>query len=126
MYQVEGGLPLEWQATYHRIYRVVQQRWPISSGNRPVKLEADKGTEFTSAEMRHYCLDIGTTFAFASSNSCQQISANERAGRTLANMVRCFPADSGLPKFRWGELMQTAVYLSNRTTTRGNTQRDAV
>ena len=31
------------------------------------------------------------------------------------NIVRCLLADSGLPKFRWGELMQTAVVLSNRS-----------
>ena len=29
-------------------------------------------------------------------------------------MVRCMLADSGLPKFLWGELMFTAAFLSNR------------
>ena len=28
--------------------------------------------------------------------------------------MRCLLTDSGLPNFLWGELMQTAVYLSNR------------
>ena len=32
----------------------------------------------------------------------------------LAGIVRCLLADSGPPHFLWGELMQTAVYLSNR------------
>ena len=31
------------------------------------------------------------------------------------NIVRCMLADSTLPSLLWGELMQTAVYLSNRT-----------
>ena len=31
------------------------------------------------------------------------------------NIVRCLLADSGLPKFLWGELMQTAVLLNNRS-----------
>ena len=32
----------------------------------------------------------------------------------LAAIVRCLLVDSGLPHFLWGELMQTAVYVSNR------------
>ena len=30
------------------------------------------------------------------------------------NIVRCMLADSTLPSLLWGELMHTAVYLSNR------------
>ena len=33
---------------------------------------------------------------------------------TFVGIMRCLLADSGLPKFLWGELMLTAVYLSNR------------
>ena len=84
--------------------------------HRLVRLKVNKGTKFTSAEVRQYCLDIDTELDFTSPNTPQQIGANERAGRTLANMVRCFLADSGLPKFLWGEFMQSAVYLSNRTS----------
>ena len=43
-----------------------------------------------------------------------RIGSNERAGRTIAGIVRCLLADSGMSHFLWGELMQTAVYLSNR------------
>ena len=39
---------------------------------------------------------------------------SERVGRTLAAMVRCMLADSGLPKFLWRELMFTAAFLVNR------------
>ena len=78
-------------------------------------LRADKGTEFTSAAYRQYCLDIGIQLQFASPNTPQQIEANERAGRTIMNIVRCMLADSTLPGLLWGELMHTAVYLSNRT-----------
>ncbi|CAB1109507.1 unnamed protein product [Ectocarpus sp. CCAP 1310/34] len=61
-----------------------------------------------------YCQDIGIKLEFASPNTPQQIGANERAGRTILNVVRCLLADSTLPNFLWGELIQTAVYLSNR------------
>ncbi|CAB1113015.1 unnamed protein product [Ectocarpus sp. CCAP 1310/34] len=78
-------------------------------------LRADKGTEFTNAAYRQYCLDVGIQLQFASPNTPHQIGANERAGRTIMNIVRCMLADSTLPSLLWGELMQTAVYLSNRT-----------
>eukprot|EP00903_Cladosiphon_okamuranus_P019283 g17724.t1 len=87
----------------------------IPRGARIHVLRADKGTEFTSAVYRQYCLDVGIQLQFASPNTPQQIGANERAGRTIMNIVRCMLADSTLPSLLWGELMQTAVYLSNRT-----------
>ena len=86
----------------------------IPSDHRLVRLKADNGTKFTSAEVQQYYHDIGTKLELASPNNPQQIGANGRAGRTLANMMRCFLPDSGLPKFPCGELMQTAVFLSNR------------
>ena len=87
----------------------------VSRGALIYVLRADKGTEFTSAIFRQYCLDVGIQLQYASPNTPHQIGANERAGRTIMNIVRCMLADSTLPSLLWGELMQTAVYLSNRT-----------
>lgn len=84
------------------------------TGNRIEVLTGDQGTEYTSAAFREACRDLGIKLQFASPNTPQQIGANERAGKTIVGMVRCLLADSGLPKFLWGELMLTAVYLSNR------------
>ena len=87
----------------------------IPTGERIHTLRGDHGTEFTSAEFRQYCQDVGIKLEFASPNTPQQIGANERAGRTTLYIVRCFLADSTLPKFLWRVLMKTVVYLSNRT-----------
>ena len=87
----------------------------IPTGERIHTLRGDRGTEFTSAEFRQYCPDVGIKLKFVSQNTPQQIGANERAGRTILNIVRCFLADSTPPNFFWGELMKTAVYLNNRT-----------
>ena len=78
------------------------------------RLKADKGTEFTSSAFKQYCSDTAIKLEFASPNTPQQIGANERAGMTFVGIMRCLLADSGLPKFLWGELMLTAVYLRNR------------
>ena len=79
------------------------------------RAKADRGTEFTSAEFRQYCREVGIKLVFASTNTPQQIGDNERAGKTIMGIVRCLLADSGLPNKLWGELMRAAVYISNRT-----------
>ena len=86
----------------------------IPSGLRLERLRADKGGENTGAAFRKYCLDVGIKLEFVSTNTPQQIGANERLGRTLPGMVCCLLSDSGLPPFLWEELFLTASYLSNR------------
>ena len=111
---VEGHLPHQERDTHYRLPRAVQQGRRDSARRALVRLRGAKGTEFTSDEFRRYCLDIGVKLEFASTNTSQQIGANERADQTLAGIVRCFLADSGFPIFLWGKLMLIAVYLSNR------------
>ena len=74
------------------------------------------GKEFTSSEFRQYCHDISVSLELASPNTPQQIGSNERAGRTIAGIVRCLLVDSSLPHSLRGALMQTAVYVSNRVS----------
>lgn len=87
----------------------------IPTGERIYTLRGDRGTEFTSSEFRRCAEDLGIQLQFTSPYTPQQIGSNERAGRTILNIVRCLLADATLPNFLWGELMKTAVYLSNRT-----------
>ena len=86
----------------------------IPSGFRVERLRADKGGEYIGKEFKDYCLQTGVSLEYASTNTPQQIGMSERVGRTLAAMVRCMLADSGLPKFLWGEMMFTAAFLGNR------------
>ena len=64
----------------------------IPTGVRLDRLEADKGTEFTSSEFNQYCRDTDMKLQFASPNTSQQTGANERAGMTIAGIVRCLLA----------------------------------
>ena len=86
----------------------------IPSGVRLERLRADKGGEFIGSGFKDYCTQTGVLLKYASTNTPQQIGMSERVGGTLAAMVRCMLADSGLPMFLWGELMFTAVYVGNR------------
>ena len=87
----------------------------IPTGERIQRLRVDPGKELTNADVRQCCLDTGIKLEFSSQNTPRQIGANERTDRAIVNIVRCLLADSGLPKILWGELMQTAVFLSNRS-----------
>ena len=53
---------------------------------------------------------------YASTDTPQQSGMSERVGRTLAAMVGCLLAESGLPRFLWGEVIFTAAFLGNRAS----------
>ena len=95
-------------------FQVFVQSVLIPSGFRTERLRVDKGGEFVRKEFQGYCLQTGVSLEYASTNTPQQIGMSERVGRTPAAMVRCMLADSGLPRFLWGELMLTATFLGNR------------
>ena len=86
----------------------------IPSGFRVERLTVDKGGEFSGKEFQGYCLQTGVSFEYARTNTPQQPGMSERVGRTLAVMVRCMFADSGLVKCFWGELVFMAAFLGNR------------
>ena len=88
----------------------------IPAGERIHNLRGDRGMKSTSAKFLQYCEDVSIKLEVASPNTPQQIGANERAGRTILNIVRCFVPHTTLPNFLWGELMKTTVYLRNRNT----------
>ncbi|CAN0476461.1 unnamed protein product, partial [Laminaria digitata] len=77
-------------------FQVFVQSVVIPSGFRVERLRVDKGGEFISKEFQDYCLQTGVSLEYASTNTPQQIGMSERVGRTLAAMVRCMLADSGL------------------------------
>ena len=74
----------------------------IPSGELIHCLRGNQGTEFTSADFRQHCQDSGIKLEFASPNTPQQIGSNERAGRTILNIVRCLLTDSTLPNILLG------------------------
>ena len=90
------------------------QSMVIPSGVRVERLRAYKAGEFIGNDFKDYCAQTGVLLEYASTNTPQQIGMSERVGGTLAAMVRCMLADSGLPMLFWGELMFTAAYVGNR------------
>ena len=95
-------------------FQAFVQSMVIPSGFRIERSRVDKGGEFISKEFQDYCLQTGVSLEYASTNNPQEICKSDRVGRSLAAMVRCMLADSGLPKFLWDGLMLTAEFLGNR------------
>ena len=110
---MERGSTHEGQDLLCRPLALFNKGTVIPTGERIHCLRGDQGTECTSADFRQHCQDSGIKLEFASPNTPQQIGANERAGRTILNIVRCLLADSTLPNFLWWDLMHTAIYLTN-------------
>ena len=77
------------------------------------RLRADKGGDLTEKGSQTYCFQNGVSLEFASTNTPRQIVMFDRVGRTLAAVVRCILADSGLPMILWVELITTAAFLGN-------------
>jgi len=48
----------------------------------------------------------------------QQNDVAERANRTFVEMARCIMLQANLPKSMWAEVLNTAVYLRNRSATK--------
>ena len=90
------------------------QDYVIPLGHRIQRLRCDKGGEYTADYYRDFCKETGIVQEFAATNTPQQNGISERDGRTIMNMTRCLLVDTGLPKFLWAELCETATYLINR------------
>ena len=98
----------------------------IPSGLRLERLRADKEGENRGEAFRKYCLHVGIKLEFASTNTPQQIGANERLGRTLAGMVHCLLFDSGLPSFFVGRTLPYGILPEQPSSARSSGQQDAL
>lgn len=84
-------------------------------GRRIEIVRCDRGGENVGSEFTTYCTDSGITIEYAATNTPQQNGVSERDGQTLATITRCLMKDGAFLPTLWGELMLTAVYLSNRS-----------
>lgn len=84
--------------------------------NRMIKvLRSDNGGKYTSKIFNDYLRDKGIVHQTSVAYNSQQNGVSERANRTIMSRVRCMLADAGLAKKLWGEAVNTAVYLINRS-----------
>jgi len=80
-------------------------------------LRTDRGGEFTSHEFNSFCSSHGIKRQLTAAFTPQQNGVAERKNRTIMNMVRCMLSEKHLPKFLWGEAVNWAAYILNRSPT---------
>ena len=79
------------------------------------RLRTDNGLEFCSTEFNKFCRDEGIARQLTVRNTPQQNGVVERMNRTLLERTRCLLSNVGLNRSFWGEAINTACFLINRT-----------
>lgn len=81
-------------------------------------LHSDRGGEYTSKEFKNHLRTKGTVSKLTVHDTPQHNGVAERRNRTILERVRAFLHSSQLPKYLWGEAVNHAVWLMNRTKTK--------
>lgn len=84
-------------------------------GCKITRLRSDNGGEYVGKEMRLFCRQQGIKMEFTVPYSPEQNGVSERMNRTLVEKARSMLFDSGISKTFWGEAIETAAFLTNRS-----------
>lgn len=84
-------------------------------------LRTDGGGEYRNVDM--LCKEIGVTRQVSEAGNQASNGKAERMHRTVLNMARCMLFSSGLPLHFWGDAVQYATYILNRSPSRANVKR---
>ncbi|GKU85719.1 hypothetical protein SLEP1_g345 [Rubroshorea leprosula] len=97
---------------YFQYYHAMVER---ETGLKLKCLRTNNGGEYTSKEFRDYCSKHGMRHEKTVPGTPQHNGVAERMNRTIVEKVRCMLRMTTLPKPFWGEAINTAVYLINRS-----------
>jgi hypothetical protein len=81
----------------------------------PKIFQSNRGGEFTSADFSAYLESHGIICKLTVHDTPKHNGAAEQAWRTLLNIVRTLLFASNLPQKLWGEALQHAIYVYNRS-----------
>lgn len=92
--------------------------WAENQTNRKIKkLRTDNGTEFCSKQFNDFCRINGIEHQLSNMYTPQQNGVVERYNRTVIERAKCLMFDANLEKPYWGEGVNAAVYILNRSPT---------
>lgn len=92
------------------------------TGNRPLQLASDNGTEFKNCSLQNFLAERGISHKFSVPYTPEQNGYVEREIRTIMESARTLRLQSGLEKSFWAEAVNTAVYVLNRVVSTHNTE----
>lgn len=95
------------------------KEWLLEQENKKHKvlkhLRTDNGLEYLSEEFQSFCKLKGITSHRTIPANPQPNGLAERMNRTILEKVRCMLSDAKLPKSFWGETVNTACFLINKS-----------
>lgn len=102
------------------VLRAFLTRAKIQKGKTILRLRTDRapelgGQEKLFNEFAKVCDEFGIIHEFSPPYEPASNGRSERPNRTLMDRVMCMLDDGNLPKALWGEMLQTAAYLINRS-----------
>nr|AAX95066.1 retrotransposon protein, putative, unclassified [Oryza sativa Japonica Group]ABA91624.1 retrotransposon protein, putative, unclassified [Oryza sativa Japonica Group] len=96
----------------------VQAAAERKSGRKLWALRTDRGGEFTVGHFTEYCAELGVQRELTAPYSPQQNGVVERRNQSVVGTARSMLKAKGLLGMFWGEAMNTAVYLLNRSSSK--------
>lgn len=96
----------------------VQAAAERKSGHELLALCTDCGGEFTAKHFAEYCEELGVRHELTAPYSPQQNGVVERWNQSVVGMARSMLKAKGLPGMFWGEAVNSAVYLLNRSSSK--------
>ena len=77
--------------------------------------KSDNAKELISSKVETLFKESGVKHELSSPYNPEQNGLIERPNRTLLNKVRALLLEAKMPKYFWGEALEAAIYLYNRT-----------
>ena len=84
-------------------------------GNPLKRLQTDNGGEYISKKFKEYCFKHGIMHEKTVPSTPHHNGIVERMNHTIVEKARCMLKLAKLPQSFWGEAVNTAVYLINRS-----------
>jgi len=78
------------------------------------RLRSDRGGENTSAAFNEFCTSNGIIHEVTPPYTPESNGVAERKNRTFKDMINNMLLNSGLPKYMWGEALNTTYHILNR------------
>lgn len=85
------------------------------TGKKVKAIRSDNGTEYINNNLAKFMLERGIEHQQTAPYTPEQNGLAERFNRTLVEKARCMLFDSGLDVKFWGEAVNTAAYIINRS-----------
>ena len=95
-------------------FRVYVNQWENQLNSTVRRIRTDNGLEFCNSTFAAYAQEKGIIHERTNTYSPKMNGVAERLNRTMLEGARTLLIDSGLPKFLWGEMCNSFIYIKNR------------